>query len=199
MIEFIIVVVICSAALALRVVLSRNILAGEPTLADLLIRKRVVIDTFKSGVLYRNGVFETVLPTGVHWVIAKNLRVISVEMRPHVLRVTEAIATSDRRRVRLTMVMRLQVVDARAAVESAANFYDEHVALALAAIRKLALGWAFRDLNIREVEFSAAGHAAADEALKASGGACISFELLEVESLGELPETDDRDIGFKTH
>jgi hypothetical protein len=194
-----IVLAIACAAIALRVWLGQNIMKNTPTLPEVLGRRKLVIDVFKSGVLYRNGVFEKVLPTGVHWVNTKDIRVIAVEMRPQVLRMAEVMATSDRRRVRLSMLIRLQIADARAAVESAANFHDEHVALVLAAIRKLALAWSFRDLNIRPAEFSEAGHAAAGDALKASGGRCISFELLEVESLGELPETDDRDIGFKTN
>ena len=194
-----IVLAIVCAAIALRVWLGQNIMKNQPTLPEVLGRRRLIIDTFKSGVLYRNGVFEKILPTGTHWISIKDLRVIAVETRPQVLRMAEVMATSDRRRVRLSMLMRLQIADARAAVESAVNFHDEHAALALAAIRKLALAWTFRDLNLHQSDFSAAGLGAVGEALRASGGRCISFELLEVESLGELPETDERDIGFKTH
>ena len=162
-------------------------------------QKKVVIDAYKNGVLYRNGAFERVLPAGVHWINIKGVKITPVEMRPQVVRLAEAATTADRRRSRLTMLMRIQVVDAGAADQCSANYRDEHLSLILAAIRKLALSWNYRDLHLRQAEFSTEGHTVANAALKASGGACISFEVLEVESLGEAPGTDFRDVGFQTH
>ena len=61
-----IVLAIVYAALALRVWLGQNIMKNQPSLPEVLGRRKLHIDTFKSGVLYRNGVFEKVLPTGAH-------------------------------------------------------------------------------------------------------------------------------------
>jgi hypothetical protein len=184
------------------IVLLRRIVARLATAVSqgpqaLLGRQRVLIDTFNSGILYRNGAFERVLPAGAHWINMKGARALAVDMRPQVVRVSENVVTADRRRARAAMVVRFQVADIRAAVESATDYHEEYLSRIRAAARALALTRTFRELNLHQAAFNDAGKDAADQALKAAGGRCLSFDLSDVDLVGEVPEAGDREIGFR--
>jgi regulator of protease activity HflC (stomatin/prohibitin superfamily) len=179
-----------------RIVVRLSAAVGQGPRA-LLGQQKVIIDTFKSGVLYRNGAFERVLPAGSHWINMKNARVLAVDMRPQVMRLNEAVLTADRRRARVNITVRFQVADVRAAVECATDYREEYLSLIRGAARSLALSRTFRDLNLHQAEFDEAGKNTSDQLLQAVGGHCVSFELSDVDLMGEIAETEDRDIGFK--
>jgi hypothetical protein len=192
----IIVLAIIGVVFLRRVVFRLSAAVGQGPRA-LLGQQKVIIDTFKSGILYRNGVFERSLAAGAHWINMKNARAIAVDMRPQVMRVVEAALTADRRRARLNVTVRFQVAGVRAAVECATDYREEYLSLIRGAARSLALTRTFRDLNLQQAKFNEAGRAASDRALNAVGGRCLSFELSDVDLVGEVAETEDRDIGFK--
>ncbi len=194
-----IIVLAILAVVALRRLVGRLSLAAAMGPRALFGQQKVVIDTFDRGVLYRDGRFETVLPAGTHWINPKGARIETIDTRPLVLSLGEAAATADRRRARLTVIARIQVVDPRAAVESSTIYRDEYVLLITAAVRKLAAAWTFRDLNLHQAEFAEAARAASDESLLAVGGRCVSFDISEIDLVGDLPDTDERDIGFRAN
>lgn len=192
----ILVLAIIGVVFLRRIVFRLSAAVGQGPRA-LLGQQKVIIDTFKSGVLYRNGAFERVLPAGAHWINMKNARALAVDMRPQVMRLSEAVLTADRRRARVSITVRFQVADVRAAVECATDYREEYLSLIRGVARSLALTRTFRDLNLHQAEFNEAGRSASDQALKAVGGRCVSFELSDVDLMGEIAETEDRDIGFK--
>jgi regulator of protease activity HflC (stomatin/prohibitin superfamily) len=192
----IIVLAIIGVVFLRRIVFRLSAALGQGPRA-LLGQQKVIIDTFKSGILYRSGVFERTLPAGAHWINMKNARAIAVDMRPQVMRLVESVLSADRRRARVSVTVRFQVADVRAAVECATDYREECLSLIRGAARALALTRTFRELNLHQAEFNEAGKTASDRALNAVGGRCLSFELSDVDLVGEIAETEDRDIGFK--
>jgi uncharacterized membrane protein YqiK len=194
----IIVIALLSIAYLRRLVqnLATAIQQGPRALLGL---QRVLVDTFQNGVLYRNGAFERVLTPGVHWIRPKGARMVTVDMRPQVFQIALVAISADRMRVELRAIARVQVADARAAVESATNYRDELVARLQSTLKNLAGEWSFRDIHLRQADFNRAVQTLAGAAIQSAGAACISFELMNAESGTEAPAREEREIGFRTH
>ncbi len=194
---FAVVVLALLSVAYLRSIASRIARAIRQGPRALVGRQKLIVDMFKSGVLYRDGVFESVLAPGSHWIRPKGAHLVNVDMRPQVLRFNEVATTADHLRVELRVVARVQIRDARAAFESATNYREEFVAQIQSAIKKLAQERTLKDLHLRQAEFNLAGQILAGSLIQPAGAECIGFELLHTESAGEPPGKDDREIGFR--
>jgi len=53
-----------------------------------------------------------------------------------------------------------------------------------------------KDLYLRPNEFNEAVRLHANQAAKTIGVACLSFEFLDAEPYAELPNLDEKDVGF---
>lgn len=159
--------------------------------------EKVTVNPFNSAVLYRGAAFETELGAGLHWINSRDARLVTVDLRPEVFQIAQGTITADRFRVVLRCHARIQVVDARAAIEVAMDYRAEMLAQLQSTIKALGQEWLLKDLYMRPDEFNEAVRLRTNEAAKVIGVACRSFEFLDAEPHAELPNLEQKDVGFQ--
>jgi regulator of protease activity HflC (stomatin/prohibitin superfamily) len=165
----------------------------------LLGQEKMVVNAFDNVVVYRKGSFERILSPGAYWLSTKYRKLVSVDTRPEVFQIAQAAITSDRVPVVLRCVVRVQIKDARAAVECGKDYRGEVFAILQSMVKKIGQTWALKDLYVSQVDFSEKARVLAQQELGVIGIECLSFELLQTEASTELPDFDQRDIGFRPH
>jgi regulator of protease activity HflC (stomatin/prohibitin superfamily) len=165
----------------------------------LLGQEKIIVNPFDNVVVYRKGSFERVLSPGVYWLSTKNARLVPIDTRPEVLPIAQGAITADRVPVVLRCLARVQIKDARSAVECGKDYHGEVFAILQSTIKETGQKWNLKDLYLRQNEFSADAQRLAQQSVGAIGIDCFSFELLQTESSGELPDFDQKDIGFRPH
>lgn len=165
----------------------------------LLGHDNVTVNPFENMVLYRNGVFERVLLPGSHWINPTRVRLVPVDMRPDVFQIEQTAVTADRIAVHLRCIAKVQVKEARTAIESARDYRAEVFASLQSLIKGVALEWPLKDLFARQETINEAAKDRASRLCASTGIECISFELLDVRPSTELPDLDKRGVGFTAH
>lgn len=185
-----------------------GIFAGAWTWILILFRKgirglagydRVIVQPFESVLLYKSGRFETALSNGDHWIRARNLQLVRIDMRPEVYRITQNAISSDHFAVNLLYVARAQIVDPRASFESTKNYRDD-IFVRLQSVVKNVCGQKPRlEIQMNHDGFSKSAQNAANLALHDLGCECLTFELLQTDSVGAVADLDDKRMGFGPH
>jgi regulator of protease activity HflC (stomatin/prohibitin superfamily) len=157
---------------------------------------RVCVQQFETALLYRNGRFEKALPPGQHRIRAGSRQLVKVDIRPEVFRFTQGAVSADRIAVNLVYVARTQIVDPRTSFESSQNYRDE-VFIRLQSVVKVVCSRKPRlEIQMDHQTFSNTAQKAANQALRAIGCECLTFELLQADSGGPIVEFDNRRMGF---
>jgi regulator of protease activity HflC (stomatin/prohibitin superfamily) len=161
--------------------------------------QKISVNASEAAVVYRAGFFHRVLRTGLHWVWPSPSRIVIVDLRPEVIHVTQGIVTSDRARIVLRCLARIQIADPRAAVENNQNYRDEVMASILSILKSMGPEWSSRGLHFQQDQFSKIILEQVVQNLAVIGVSCLSFELLDAEPAGQLPDLEDREMGFQSH
>ncbi|WP_156438859.1 SPFH domain-containing protein [Bradyrhizobium valentinum] len=158
--------------------------------------ERVGVQSFETVLLYRNGWFEKALPPGRHWIGAGSRQVARIDKRPEVFRFAQGAVSADRMAVHLVYVARTQIVDARASFESTQNYRDEISIRVQSVVKAVCSRKPRLEIQMDHQSFSNNAQKAANQALRAIGCECLTFELLQVDSAGPIAEFDTRRMGF---
>jgi len=148
-------------------------------------------------VLYRRGAFARVLAPGMHWIPTTHCHLIRVDMRPEAVQIAQGTVTTDRVPVVLRCLVRIQLRDPKAAVESSSNYRAEVQARLQSLAKRLGEEHTLRDLHSEQAELNARAKARGAEMLKPMGIECLDFELMQTEASNKLPELESRELGFR--
>jgi regulator of protease activity HflC (stomatin/prohibitin superfamily) len=161
--------------------------------------EQIVVHPFESVVVYKRGVFDRILPPGIHWLWWKNGHLIRVDMRPAVFQIVQGLVTSDQLLANLRCMARIQVMDPKAVVEGTQNYRDEVSARLQSIVKAIGKQRTFKDLHLNQDEFNSTAQKLATQAIRDIGCECAGFELLEAQSAGALTELEGKTMGFGPH
>jgi regulator of protease activity HflC (stomatin/prohibitin superfamily) len=157
---------------------------------------RICVQSFETVLLYRNGRFEKALTPGRHRIRAGSRQLARIDLRPEVFRFTQGAVSADRFAVNLVYVVRSQIVDPRASLESTQNYRDE-ICIRLQSVVKAVCSRKPRlEIQMDHQTFSNSVQKAANQVLRSIGCECLTFELLQVDSAGPIAELDNRRRAF---
>ncbi len=161
--------------------------------------ERVTLNQFENAALYKNGTFERVLPSGVHWVRARNRRLTVVDIRPEVLRLDQTSITSDHFAAAMRYIARVQIKDPIAAISVSQNYKDEICARLQLVVKKLGESHSVKELCMDHARFNAQAQELASGAMADAGYECVGFEILQIEPVGTIAEMGSKSVGFTSH
>jgi SPFH domain / Band 7 family len=161
--------------------------------------ERVCVQQFETILLYRNGRFEKALGSGRHSIRGGSRHVVRIDLRPEVFRLTQGTVSSDRFAVNLIYVARTQIADPRTSFETTQNYRDEIFIRLQSVVKAVASRKPRLEIQLDHQAFSDNAQKAASQALRAIGCECLTFELLQADSVGPIVESDTRKKGFVAH
>ena len=161
--------------------------------------ERVCVQQFETILLYRNGRFEKSLGSGRHSIRGGSRHVVRIDLRPEVFRLTQGTVSSDRFAVNLIYVARTQIADPRTSFETTQNYRDEIFIRLQSVVKAVASRKPRLEIQLDHQAFSDNAQKAASQALRAIGCECLTFELLQADSVGPIVESDTRKKGFVAH
>jgi hypothetical protein len=156
---------------------------------------RVCVQQFETLLLYRNGRFEKALGVGHHRIRAGSRQLARIDLRPEVFKFTQGTVSADRFALTLVYVVRTQIVDPRASFESTQNYRNE-VCMRLQSVVKAVCSRKSRlDIQMDHQTFSNNVQKAASQVFRSIGCECLTFELMQVDVVGQAVELDTRRMG----
>lgn len=159
--------------------------------------QKTAVPPFENVVFYRRGQFIRVLTPGMHWVPTTHCHLIRVDMRPEAVQIAQGTVTTDRIPVVLRCLVRIQLRDPKAAVESASNYRAELQARLQSLTKKIGEEHSLRDLHSEQEALNAKAKDRAAKVLGPMGVECLDFELMQTEASNKLPELESREFGFR--
>jgi hypothetical protein len=159
--------------------------------------QKIAVPPFENVVFYRRGRFVRVLTPGMHWVPTTHCHLIRVDMRPEAVQIAQGTVTTDRIPVVLRCLVRIQLRDPKAAVESASNYRAEVQAWLQSLTKKAGEEHSLKDLHSEQETVNAKAKDRAATVLSSMGVECLDFELMQTEASNKLPELESREFGFR--
>ena len=152
-------------------------------------RKRVVVYDGREALLYRGGRFARTLKAGTHWVFGLNTHVQHIDVRE--LNVTIAgqeVLTADQLTLKVSAVLRYQIVNAEQAVRVAQNYLEQlHVAVQ-EALRAAVAAKKLEDLLAQREQIVEAMTAGVSEQAQRLGVKVLRLTLRDFMLSGELKQ-----------